>query len=59
MAEKFIAKAIQNPGYLHRATHTPMGEKIPQKKIDKAEHSSNEHLRKAAHLAETLSTFHK
>lgn len=59
MADKFIQEAIKHPGYLHRATHTPMGEKIPENKIAKAEHSSNEHMRKAAHLAETLKHFHK
>lgn len=55
----WIAGAIKHPGYLHTATHTPQGEKIPEKKIMKAEHSSNDHTKKAAHLAETLSHFHK
>lgn len=59
MAEKFIQNAIKNPGYLHRALKVPQGEKIPEKKIEKAEHSDNAHLRKAANLAETLQKFHK
>jgi hypothetical protein len=59
MAEKFIAKAIEHPGYLHRALNVPEGEKIPESKIMKAKHSSNEHMAKAAHLAETLKSFHR
>lgn len=54
MSEKWIQKAIKRPGALHKALHVPMGEKIPEKKISKAEHSSNPRLRKEAHLAHTL-----
>lgn len=49
-----IKKAVEHPGYLHRATHTPAGKDIPESKVEKAEHSKNAHLREAAHLAETL-----
>lgn len=59
MADKWISEAIEHKGFLHTATHTPQNEKIPEKKIMKAEHSSNEHIRKAAHLADTLKNFHR
>lgn len=55
--EKFIQAAIKHPGALHRALHVPEGEKIPAKKLEKAEHSDNAHVRKMAHLAETLKHF--
>lgn len=61
MAENFIQKAIppSHKGRLHRALHVPEGEKIPEKKIKKAEHSKNEHLRHMAQLAETLGKLRK
>ena len=55
MAKNFIANATKNKGGLHRSTHTPMGEKIPAKKLEKAAHSSNPKVRKQAALAKTLS----
>jgi hypothetical protein len=57
----WIKNAI-NPehiGQLHRELHVPEGEKIPAAKLEKATHSSNEHIAKQAHLAETLRRFHK
>lgn len=63
MAEKkkknWIAGAIKHPGALHKALGVPQGEKIPAKKMAKAAHSSNPHLRKMANLAHTLSKLHK
>lgn len=59
MAEKWIQGAIKHPGALHRELHVPEGEKIPHSKLMKAEHSDNPLERKRAHLAETLSKFHK
>ena len=59
MADKWIQGAIKHPGALHRALHVPEGEKIPERKMEKAEHSKDAHVRKMAHLAETLSRFHK
>jgi hypothetical protein len=56
---KWIQGAIKHPGSLHKALHVPMGEKIPAKKLLKAEHSSNPKLAKKAHLAETLKHMHK
>ena len=52
--EKWIAGAIKHPGALHRELHVPEGEKIPAKKLAKAEHSENPKLRRRAKLAETL-----
>jgi hypothetical protein len=51
---KWIQGAIKSPGSLHRSLHIPQGEKIPAKKLAKAEHSSNPTLRKRAVLAKTL-----
>lgn len=54
MAEKFIKKAIKHPGALRKSLHVKEGEKIPEKKLKKAEHSKNPTTRKRAVLAETL-----
>ena len=57
--EKWIAGAIKHPGSLHKALGVPQGKKIPEKKLEKAEHSKNPSLRKKAVLAETLKGFRK
>jgi hypothetical protein len=56
MAEKkkWIAGAIKHPGALHKTLGVKKGEKIPEKKLEKAEHSKNPTTRKRANLAETL-----
>jgi len=54
----WIKGAIKHPGSLHKALHVPKGEKIPEKKLEKAEHSKNPKLAKKAHLAETLKRMH-
>ena len=59
MAEKWIKGAIKHPGKLHRELGVPEGKKIPEKKLEKAEHSKNPTVRKRAHLAETLKHMHK
>jgi hypothetical protein len=59
MTGKWISSAIKHPGALHRQLHVPEGEKIPPKKIMKAEHADNPLLAKRARLAETLSHMHK
>ncbi len=41
-------------GGLHRSLHVPLGDAIPEKKIQKAEHSRNPKVRKQAIAAETL-----
>jgi hypothetical protein len=58
MAGKWIKKAIKHPGALHRELHVPEGEKIPAKKLAKAEESSNPKLKRRAKLADTLKSFH-
>lgn len=55
----WIAGAIKHPGALHKKLHVPEGEKIPAKKLAKAEHSSNPTERKEANLAKTLKGLHK
>jgi hypothetical protein len=61
MAEKkWIQKALgpKSKGKLHEEMHVPKGEKIPKKKLAKAEKSSGT-LGKRARLAETLEKLHK
>ncbi len=55
----WIKEAIKRPGALHRALKVPEGKKIPEAKMEKAEHSRNPRLRKEAQLAETLKKMHK
>lgn len=56
----WIGKAVgKNPGGLHRSLGVPEGEKIPAKKLSKAEHSDNPKIRKQAALAETLKKLHR
>lgn len=57
--EKFIQKAIKHPGALRKILHVKKGEKIPESKLKKAEHSKNPTTRKRAVLAETLKKMHK
>lgn len=56
--DKWIAGAVKHPGSLHRSLGVPQGEKIPEKKLAKAEHSDNPTLAKRARLAETLKSLH-
>jgi hypothetical protein len=59
MAKKWIQKAIKHPGALHKELGVKEGEKIPEKKLKKAEHSKNPKLKKRAELAKTLKKMHK
>ena len=61
MAEKkdWIKGAIKHPGALRKKLGVKEGEKIPEKKLEKAEHSKNPTTRKQANLAETLKGFKK
>jgi hypothetical protein len=59
MTEKWIAGAIKKPGALRKELHVKKGEKIPEKKLEKAEKSKNPTLKKRAVLAETLKGFRK
>lgn len=59
MATKnWIAKATQNKGGLHRSTGTPMGEKIPAKKVAAAAKKGGT-VGKQARLAQTLGKLRK
>jgi len=49
--------AVNHPGALHKELGVPEGEKIPAKKLAKAEHSSNPTERKRANLAKTFNKF--
>lgn len=53
-SDHWIAGAIKHPGSLRKALHVKEGHDIPEKKLEKAEHSKNPKLAKKAHLAETL-----
>ena len=46
-----------NKGGLHRALHVEEGKPIPAAKLSAAKNSSNEHVRKMAQFAHTMSTF--
>jgi hypothetical protein len=59
MIKKWIQEAIKKPGSLRDSLHVKKGEKIPQAKIETAEHSKNATTRKRAVLAETLKKMHK
>lgn len=60
MAKKmWIAGAIEKPGSLRKALKVKKGEKIPESKLKKAEHSKDPTMRKRAVLAETLRKFKK
>ena len=55
--EHWIRGAIKHPGALHKELHVPEGEKIPAKKLAKAEHAGGKEG-KRARLAETLEHMH-
>lgn len=58
MAKNFIKDAIKHPGALRKELHVKEGQKIPEKKLDKAAHSKNPTERKRAVLAKTLKKMH-
>jgi hypothetical protein len=57
--EKWIQKMHMKKGALHRELGVKEGQKIPAKKLEKAEHSKNPKLKKRADLAKTLKKMHK
>jgi len=59
MSDKWIQDAIKNKGSLRKSLHTPEGENISAKKLQKASHSDNPTLAKRANLAMTLKKLHK
>ena len=54
----WIQSAIKNPGALHKSLGISLKNSIPEKKIIKASHSSNETLARRARLALTLKKLH-
>ncbi len=51
---KWMAEAFgKDPGKLHRRLHVPEGERIPETKLRKAEHSNDPTLRREVALART------
>lgn len=57
--DKWIQGAIKHPGALRKELKVKKGEKIPEKKLKKAEHSKNPTLAKRARLAVTLKGLRK
>lgn len=45
-------------GALHRELGVAQGKDIPERRLEKAEHSDNPKLAKRARLADTLKSFH-
>lgn len=56
--KNWIQGAIKRPGALHKALHVKEGQKIPEAKLERAEHSKNKRIRAEANLAKTLKGFH-
>ncbi len=54
---QWIQEAIGNKGSLHKALGVSENKKIPEKKLEKAEHSKNPLTKKRAVLARTLKSF--
>ena len=57
--EKWIQEAIKHKGALHKALNVKEGEKIPEKKLKKAEDSKIPKIKKMVNLAETLKKIKK
>lgn len=55
----WIKDATKHKGALHEHLHVPEGKKIPEKKLQKAEHSKNLTIRREANLANTLKKLRK
>jgi len=56
--KKWMQGAVKHPGALHKTLGVPEGEKIPEAKLDKAEHSDNPTTRKRAALAKVFKEAH-
>lgn len=52
--EKWIQKAVKRPGQLHKDLGVPEDEKIPEGKLEEAEHSDNKKVRERAQFAENM-----
>lgn len=55
---KWIQGMHLRKGALHAELGVPQGKKIPEKKLEKAEHSRNPTIRRQANFAETAKSFH-
>lgn len=55
--KNWMQKAVKKPGALRRALHVKEGQKIPEYKLEKAEHSKNPHMREMANLAEKFKKY--
>jgi hypothetical protein len=53
----WMEDAVKNPGYLHKALKIKQDRDIPISRIDKATHSSNQKIAKAANLAKTFAKY--
>ena len=58
-ADHWISGAIKHPGALREKLHVKEGKDIPEKKLEKAEHSKNPTTVKQARMAETLKKIHQ
>lgn len=56
--KKWIQKAIEKPGALHKALDVPKGEKIPKSKL-KVKETDSPKMKKRKILAQTLSKISK
>jgi hypothetical protein len=59
MAKNWIKGAVKHKGALHKELGVKAGHKIPEKKLEKAEHSKNKKEAKRARLAVELKGFRK
>jgi len=57
MAGDWIKDAVKKPGALRKELGVKAGQKIPEKKLEKAAHSKDPKLKKRAVLAKTLRKF--
>jgi hypothetical protein len=57
--KQWIQEMGMKKGALHKSLGIPENKKIPEAKLEKAEHSKNPLTRKRAALAETLRSFKK
>jgi len=55
--KQWISEMGMKKGALHKTLGVPEGKKIPEKKLEKAEHSKNPLTKRRAVLAETLKSF--
>jgi hypothetical protein len=57
-SKHWIQDAVKKPGQLHKDLGVPEGEKIPEGKLDEAEHSKNKKVRERAQFAENMKGLH-